>query len=94
MSDTPPLSKNLQRIADALRSQGKPADAVFCGFDLWLEVMGSPHTTAKNFVSGGKPATGEENTEKTLIVPLMVLGGRMIVTLDPTIPPDEFYFKP
>ena len=25
---------------------------------------------------------------------LMVLGGRMIVTLDPTIPPDEFYFKP
>lgn len=94
MADTPELSKNLQRIAEGLRSHGKPADALFCGFDLWLEVMGSPHTAPKNFVSGGQPATGEEDTEKTLVVPLMVLGGRMIVTLDPTIPPDEFYFRP
>ena len=84
----------MRRIADGLRSHGSQPQAVFCGFDLWIEVMGSGHTSMKNFISGGKPASGEEDTGKVLVVPLTVLGGRMVVTLDPTIPPQEFYFKP
>ncbi len=94
MSETPPLSKNLQRIADGLRTHGQPPVAVFCGYDLWIEVLGSPHISLKDFAPGGKPATGEEDKEKVCIVPLIVLGGKIIVCLDPTIPPDEFYFKP
>ena len=90
----PELSANLQRIADGRRSHGSQALAVFCGFDLWLEVIGSGHTSLKNFVSGGQPATGDEDTNKVLVVPLTVLGDRMVVSLDPTIAPDAFYFKP
>lgn len=95
MADAKPeLSANMRRIADGLRSHGSQPMALFCGFDLWLEVMGSGHTSMKNFVKGGKAATGQEDTATTLVVPLTVLGGSMLVTLDPTIPPEEFYFKP
>lgn len=94
MSESPPLSKNLQRIADDLRAHGQSPVAVFCGYDLWIEVLSSPHISLKDFAPGGQPATGEEDKERVAIVPLIVLGGKIIVCLDPTIPPGEFYFKP
>lgn len=90
----PELSSNLRRIADALKSHGQPPEAVFCGFDLWTEVLGSPHISLKDYLKGGKPARGDEDKSKTLVIPIIVLGGRMIVCMDPTIPPQEFYFKP
>jgi len=95
MSDAKPeLSPNLRRIADGLRNHGQPPDAVFCGFDLWIEVLGSPHISLKDFLQGGVPAKGDEDKSKTLVIPIIVLGGKIIVCLDPTIPPGDFYFKP
>ena len=91
---TPELSENMRRIADGLREHGSQPDILFCGFDLWLEVMGSSHTSMKNFLMGGKPALGDEDPSTTLLVPLTVLGGKMVISLDTTIPPDQFYFKP
>ena len=91
---TPELSENMRRIADGLRQHGSQPDILFCGFDLWLEVMGSSHTSMKNFLMGGKRALGDEDPSTTLLVPLTVLGGKMVISLDTTIPPDQFYFKP
>ncbi|MEL6997853.1 MAG: hypothetical protein AAFP68_06285 [Pseudomonadota bacterium] len=94
MSDKPALSENMQRIADGLRAHGQAPVAVFCGFDLWIEVLGSQHISLKDFAPGGKPATGQEDKDRVPIVPLIVLGGQIVVCLDPTIEPGEFYFKP
>lgn len=92
---TPPaeLSPGLQALSQAIRARGTPPQAVFCGFDLWLEVLGSGHTSLRDYVAGGTPARGDE-PEGVLKVPLMVLGGRIVVSLDPTLPPDTFAFKP
>ena len=94
MSEEPPeLSPNLQRISQAIRGHGGPVQVLFCGFDLWLEVIGSSHMSSVDFLAGGKIAKGDE-PENTLKVPMQALGGRIIVNFDPTIPPDQFHLKP
>lgn len=86
------LSPNLQKISDAIRAQPQPPRALFAGFDLYLEIIASGHLTMRDFVTGGVPARGDE-PENTVRVPLQVLGGRIVLSLDPTIAPDDFYLK-
>ena len=87
------LSPKMQALAQAIRSRAAPPQAVFCGFDMWLEVCGSGHTATCNFKAGGEIATGDE-PENTLVVPVLVIGRRIVVGFDPTLPPDEFVLKP
>lgn len=89
----PELSPNLQRISGAIQGHGGPVYAVFCGFDLYLEVISSPFMSTIEIVTGGRPADGTE-PEGILKVPMQALGGRYIVSYDPTIPPDQFYLRP
>lgn len=93
MSDKPKLSARMQALAEAIRARPVPAQAVFCGFDLWLEVCGSGHTSMCNFKAGGQVADGTES-ERTIVVPVMVIGKRIVVGFDPTLPPGEFQLKP
>ncbi|MEM1162163.1 MAG: hypothetical protein AAGJ28_14605 [Pseudomonadota bacterium] len=90
--DKPPLSAAMQTLSAAIQNHGAP-QAAFCGFDLWLEVMGSGYTSMCNFRAGGQIADGTEE-ENTLIVPMLVIGGRIVISFDPTLPPDQFYLKP
>lgn len=98
MSDTPDppkpeLSAKLQALSAAIRAHGAPPQVALCGFDLWLEIMGSGHTGMRDFLSGGIPAKGDED-ETVLKVPVVVLGGRIVISFDPTLPPDQFVLKP
>jgi hypothetical protein len=93
MSDKPELSPNLQKLSQAIRAHGQPPQVALCGFDLWLEIMGSGHTSMRDFLPGGIPAKGDE-TDGPLKVPIMVLGGRIVISFDPTLPPDAFVLKP
>ena len=94
MSDTPrELSPKMQALAEAIRARQELPQAVFCGFDLWLEVCASGHTSTCTFKAGGAIATGDE-PENTLLVPVLVIGKRIVVGFDPTLPPDDFVLKP
>jgi len=86
------LSPAMQNLSQAIRNHGAPVRAVFCGFDLWLEVCGSGHTSMCNFLPGGKIAKGDE-PENALKVPVMVIGSRIVIGFDPTLPPDQFQLK-
>lgn len=87
------LSARMQALAQAIRGRPAPPQAVFCGFDLWLEVCASGHTSTCNFKSGGQIADGTED-ERTVVVPVLVIGRRIVVGFDPTLPPDAFVLKP
>lgn len=89
----PALSDGLQKLSQAIRAHPAPPHVVMCGFDLWLEVMGSGHTSTMDFLAGGIPARGDED-DAVLKVPVMVLGGRIVISFDPTLPPDQFVLKP
>ncbi len=94
MSETPgELSPRMQALAQAIRSRPAPPQAVFCGFDIWLEVCGSGHTSTCNVKAGGEIATGDE-PENTVVVPVLVIGRRIVIGFDPTLAPDEFRLKP
>ena len=95
MSDKPKeLSPKMQALAEAIRKREVPPQALFCGFDLWLEVCGSGHTSMCSFKAGGRVADGTEDPEKTVLVPVLVIGKRIVVNFDPTLPPGEFELKP
>ncbi len=87
------LSEPMQALADAIRERRGAADVALCGFDLWLEVLGSGHAKGRDMVRGGTFATGKE-APTDLKVPVMVIGGRVVVSFDPTLPPDGFVLKP
>lgn len=87
------LSPSMNELATAIKAHPNPVQVALCGFDLWLEVMGSGHVKGRDFVSGGKMATGEE-LPTDLKVPIMVIGNRIVVSFDPTLPPDGFQLKP
>lgn len=86
------LSERMQRLADALRAAQPRPRAAFCGFDLWLEVMGSGHVRQRELTTGGRPV-GKDEDDIKLRVPMPVLGSSTIVGFDPTLPPDEFELK-
>jgi hypothetical protein len=83
----------MQALAQAIRGRSAPPRAVFCGFDMWLEVCGSGHTSTCNFKTGGGIATGDE-PETTVVVPVLVIGRQIVIGFDPTLPPDAFVLKP
>jgi|GEM_PF-3114435 len=83
----------LQDLGAAIAAQPAPPRQVFCGFDLWLEVMGSGKLKLANFLKGGVPARGDE-PEAALKVPLMVAGRNIVIGLDVTLPPDGFRIAP
>jgi hypothetical protein len=87
------LSKSLQRLADAIRARKEPASAALCGFDMWLEVLSSPHIGQREMLAGGVFATGEERPE-ALKVQVPVLGKRIVIGLDASLPPGEFVLRP
>lgn len=87
------LSPRMKALAETIRNHPTPPQAVFCGFDFWLEVCASGHTSTCNFKAGGKIADGTED-EKTVVVPVLAIGKRIVVGFDPTLPPDRFRLAP
>ena len=87
------LSDKMRGLRDAIRSHPNPVQVVLCGFNLYLEVLGSPHLKSRNMTWGGTFATGDE-PEEAILVPIPVLGGRIVVSFDPTVPADAFKLKP
>lgn len=86
------LSPNLKRLSAAVRSHGSEPRVVFTGFTLYIELMGSGHLSMRDYLMDGQPARGDE-PEGTLKIPMLALGGRIMLSIDPTIPPEDFYLK-
>ncbi len=86
------LSDRMQALADAIRAHPQPRTALL-GFDLWLEAMSSPHVAPREFVAGGAFATGQEDP-KVVKVPFPVLGRRVVIAFDASLPPQEFLIRP
>ena len=85
------LSRNMTRLAEAIRANPKTR-CVLCGFDLWLEVLGSPHVAGRDMTWKGRFTTPED-PEQALRVPVPVLGNRVVVSFDPTLPPEDFELR-
>lgn len=87
------LPPGLRQLGQAIARHPNPVQVAFCGFDLWLDVLGSGRTGSHGFTRGGKLATGGEDKD-TLVVPVMVIGKSIVVSFDPTLPPDAFRLAP
>lgn len=83
----------IMELGQAISQLPAPPRQVFCGFDLYLEVLGSGRLKMAEFLKGGIPAKGDE-PEGTLKVPLLVAGRSIVVGLDITLPPDGFRIAP
>lgn len=83
----------LIELGQAIAQQPAPPRQVFCGFDLWIEVLSSGKVKMAQFLKGGVPAAGDE-AENVLKVPLTVVGRNIVIGLDVTLPPDGFRIAP
>lgn len=86
------LTKNMQRLADAIRSHPGQVKAALCGFDLWIEALSSPHMKLREMIPGGTFATGNER-EEIMKIGVPVLGNRIVIAFDASLPPSEFLLR-
>jgi len=93
MTDAPKMSEAMQALGQAIQGHPHPVQAAICGFDLWIEVMSSPHIRPCTFLKGGTLAKGDE-PDTVLKVPVMVIGNNIVISFDPTLAPDGFYLRP
>ncbi len=84
---------SLQDLGQAIASHPNRIKMIFLGFDLWLEVLGSGKVATALFRKGGVP-TSEDEAIKTAKVPLMAVGGTMVIAVDLTLPADGFRLAP
>ena len=83
----------LKDLGAAIARHPGPVQAAFCGFDLWTEVMTSDKLWLKPLKKGGVPAT-EEEAETQLVFRVTVVGKGIVISFDPTLPPDGFRLAP
>lgn len=79
----------LKALGQAIASHQGKVRVAFCGFDLWVEVMSSGRVKTRNFKAGGLLAE-ETEPETTIVIPMMVVGDAIVISFDPTLPPDGF----
>ena len=81
----------MKELGEAIKASSKPPKVALLGFDLWLEVFSSGKVRNQAFKKGGLLATPEEvEDEKTITILMPVVGRNIVISFDPTLPPDEF----
>ena len=85
----------LKELGAAIKASKTKTEVAFCGFDLWLEVFSSGRVQQGYFKKGGVRATPEEIEDKALFTfPMPIVGKGIVISFDPTLPPDKFRLAP
>jgi hypothetical protein len=84
---------SLQLLGRAIAEHPVKVEVAFCGFDLWLEVFASGKVATRVLKKGGVPAAAEE-PEGTITAPVPVIGADIVLSFDPTLPPEGFRLAP
>ncbi len=85
----------MQELGEAIKASDTKGDGAFCGFDLWLEVYASGKVKQGHYKKGGVRATPEEVDDmEQITVPMPIVGRGIVISFDPTLPPDEFRLAP
>ncbi|MCB9947484.1 MAG: hypothetical protein H6842_06630 [Rhodospirillaceae bacterium] len=81
----------LKELGAAIAGHSTRVRVAFCGFDLWLEVFASGRVRLQPYKKGGTPA---EDGDEGILVPMPVVGDGVVISFDPTLPPDGFRLAP
>ncbi len=84
---------SIRELGAAIAAHPVKVEVAFLGFDLWLETYASGRVHMKSFKKGGVPAAADE-PEGTITVPIPVVGRDIVISFDPTLPPDGFRLAP
>ena len=85
----------LKELGAAIKESQTKTEVAFCGFDLWVEVFSSGRVTQGYFKKGGVRATPEEIEDTAFFTfPMPIVGKGIVISFDPTLPPDEFRLAP
>lgn len=85
----------MKELGEAIKASQSPPKVAFLGFDLWIEVFSSGKVRQGYFKKGGVRATPEEVEDTSLFTfPMPIVGRDIVISFDPTLPPDEFRLAP
>ena len=81
----------LKELGAAIAGHTTRVQVAFCGFDLWLDVFASGRVRMQPFKKGGVFA---EPGDEGITVAMPVVGDGVVISFDPTLPPDGFRLAP
>ena len=83
----------LRELGRAIATHPVPAEAVFVGFDLYVDVFSSGKVRMIGFGPGGE-RVHPEDARPPGCLPVPAIGRGVVVSFDPTLPPDGFRVAP
>ncbi|KAA5607044.1 hypothetical protein F1188_03825 [Roseospira marina] len=86
-------SESLRNLGRAIATHPVPAEAVFVGFDLYLQVFASGKVRMIGFTAGGQ-RVAPEDARPDGAVPFPAIGRGVVVCFDPTLEPEAFRVAP
>lgn len=92
-SEGPEISAALHALGDAVARHPHRPEVAFCGMSLYVEAIASGRVTHRDFLLDGSRPTGEE-PEGTVTIPMLAIAGRIVLSFDPTLGPEEFRLAP
>lgn len=85
---------SIDELGQAIANHPGRVQVAFCGFDLWWAVFASGHVGMTEFRAGGQIATGQES-DNALKIPIPTVGNPpIVISFDPTLPPDGYRLAP
>lgn len=85
----------MKELGEAIKASQTKTEVAFCGFDLWLEIFSSGKVRQGYFKKGGVRATPEEVDDTAQFTfPMPIVGRGIVISFDPTLPPDGFRLAP
>lgn len=86
---------SLKDLGQAIARHPVPPEAVFVGFDLYLEVFSSGKVRMIGFVAGGGRVTPEDaRPDGAVVFPAIGQPPGIVVCFDPTLAPQAFRVAP
>jgi hypothetical protein len=87
------FSDALKALGAAIAAHPVRPEAAFCGIRLFVDAIASGRVTHRDFALDGSTPKGEPKQGEVRI-PMLAIAGRIVLSFDPTLGPEEFRLAP
>jgi hypothetical protein len=87
------LSDALKALGQAIAEHPKRPEVAFCGIKLYVDAIGSGRVTLRDYLLDGT-APKHPPKEGELRIPMLAIAGKIVLSFDPTLAPEEFRLAP
>lgn len=89
----PEFSEALKALGKAIAERKTRPEVAFCGIRLYCDAIASGRVTLRDYLLDGT-APRHPPEEGEIRIPMLAIAGKIVLSFDPTLGPEEFRLPP